>query len=597
MNFKTTLPEHAFFSFFGFFWIILAILAFTLSLLGLFYFPIFLAFLVFLTIYWTYFFWKNFQGASFSKEFYFVASVILGVTLLFSFFTTPTIFSGRDQGSISEAAIRLAQNGQLEFSTPASKEFFKIYGPGKALNFPGFYYTSEGNLITQFPLVYTSWLAVFYLFFSLSGIIMANAVLFFLFLGSFYFSFRLLFQNKKYAFLLLIFALTSFPFVWFFKFTLSENMALALVWICLFNFLLLRQQANFFRYLSFLAPLGLLFFTRIEGIAFFFIGLAFLILLPQTRLFIQKNPLKNILVPLLILFVFLLLNSFRNFYFYKEIGRAFFENFQWKTSFSFAEKITEPGIYLLSVFFVYGLLVFFLLGIAGILILFRKKNYASLIPLFFIAPTFIYFIDSQISSDHPWMLRRYVFSLLPVLMFYAVFTLYFCETKLKEKKYPNFGGKIILFLAIFLLLFHNLRSSANYFSFSENKNLLAEIKNISHNFQKDDLILIDRLSTGDGWAMMSGPMNFLFSKNAVYFFNPKDLEKIDLQKFDNVYLITPENRLHNYTQSSLGKKIEEYKDYTIKTKRLKVLKNNQKLAVLPPVETFEISGKILKIKK
>ena len=139
---------------------------------------------------------KLFRGLS--REFVVLGIIFLIVTTVFSFFSTPTIFSGRDQGSISESAIRLSQNGQLEFSTPESEVFFKIYGPGRALNFPGFHYTPGGNLITQFPLIYTSWLALFFSLFGLTGFLIANALLFFVFSFSLYLLFRL-FAEPKYG--------------------------------------------------------------------------------------------------------------------------------------------------------------------------------------------------------------------------------------------------------------------------------------------------------------------------------------------------------------------------------------------------------------
>src|SRR5512133_2176664 len=102
--------------------------------------------------------------------------ISLSTALLIGFFMVPTLFSGRDQGSISEAAFRLAQNGRLAFSTTLSKTFFPLHEKGAALNFPGFSYTETGDLITQFPLAYTSWLASFVSLFGVSGFAIANSI-------------------------------------------------------------------------------------------------------------------------------------------------------------------------------------------------------------------------------------------------------------------------------------------------------------------------------------------------------------------------------------------------------------------------------------
>ena len=117
-------------------------------------------------------------------QLFFISLISLLFIIFLSFSTEPTVFSGRDQGSFSEAAVRLSQNHQLEFETLVSQEFFKIYGQGTALNFPGFSYTADGKLITHFSIGYIAWLAVFYSLFGLSGLAIANGVLFFIFLNN-----------------------------------------------------------------------------------------------------------------------------------------------------------------------------------------------------------------------------------------------------------------------------------------------------------------------------------------------------------------------------------------------------------------------------
>ena len=112
----------------------------------------------------------------------FTVCLLLLITLGNLLFTTPTLLSGRDQGAISEAAIRLSESTTLTYRTPATETFFAIYGPGKALNFPGFSYTANGDVITQFPLVYTSFLASFHSLFGIAGLTIANGLLLFFFL-------------------------------------------------------------------------------------------------------------------------------------------------------------------------------------------------------------------------------------------------------------------------------------------------------------------------------------------------------------------------------------------------------------------------------
>jgi hypothetical protein len=116
-------------------------------------------------------------------------------------------------------------------------------------------------------------------------------------------------------------------------------------------------------------------------------------------------------------------------------------------------------------------------------------------------------------------------------------------------------------------------------SFSSNKNLLPQVKVLSEKFNNSDLILIDREATGDAWSMMTGPMNFLYNKQAVYFFNPEDLNKLDLTKFNRVYFIIPDKNIDFYKKFGLYSRLAVKEDY--------VIKNN----VLDTSNQFDLPGK------
>lgn len=513
--------------------------------------------------------------------------VILIFVISASFFATPTIFSGRDQGSISEASIRLSQNHKLEFSTPASSQFFKLYGPGKALNFPGFYYTPEGQLTTQFPLAYISWLAIFYSFFGLAGLIIANAILFFIFFLSFYLLARR-FLKEKFAYILLALTATSFPIFWFFKFTLSENMALALLWISiLWIYLFIKEQRLFF-YSSFLLSAGLLVFTRIEGIFLLISG--FLTIFFFTRKnFIWKGKKKFlILYPAIFLAILLIMNFTKNIPFYKEMGKALLHIRQDQSDApSTTLGFLSPAIFELRVFFLYGLTSSLFLGIFATIYFWVKKKWDLLIPLFVTLPSLVYLFNPWISSDHPWMLRRFAFSIVPVFIFYSI--LFLQEWSNEEKRRHR---KIISWIFIFIMLISNLLLFYQYFPFSENKNLLKETKKISDNFNSNDLVLIDRVASGDGFSMITGPLNFMYNKNAVYFFNPKDAEKIDKSKFKKIYLLTSNQSLEFFVQAFEKDNLIYIKDYSIKNEKL----SSSDLFLLPEKEAYEIKGKIFEVK-
>ncbi|HAT75172.1 MAG TPA: hypothetical protein DCS28_04000 [Candidatus Moranbacteria bacterium] len=208
--------------------------------------------------------------------------------------------------------------------------------------------------------------------------------------------------------------------------------------------------------------------------------------------------------------------------------------------------------YLLKIFYYYNILPFLLIGLTGISYFIWKKRYDLLVPFFIILPIFIYLIHPGISIDHPWMLRRFSFAIIPLGIFCAVLII----DRL-------FSKKLYFFPLAFILVAGNLFFSTPYWNFSENKNLLAQTKTLSENFDNNDLILVDRLASGNGWSMISGPLNFLYGKQAAYFFNPTDLDKIDATKFDNIYFIIPDQSLALYEKFGLPEKLIPQKDYSL----------------------------------
>ncbi|MFH0969668.1 MAG: hypothetical protein V1804_04125 [Patescibacteria group bacterium] len=498
-----------------------------------------------------------------SAEFSIILLAILVFSIISSYFATPTVFSGRDQGSLSEASIRLSQNHKLEFSTPESQEFFKIYGTGKALNFPGFYYNPQGQLITQFPIGYISWLAVFYSFFGISGLIIANAVSLFIFLVAFYLLARI-FLKARFAVFALALATTSFLIFWFFKFTLSENLALMLLWISILQIILFIREKNVFHYFSFLIPAGLLVFTRIEGIFFLASGVITMFFLTKKDSFWKEKRKFIIIYPAIFLLVIFILNFTKDIYFYKEIAKSllhFGGNGNGENS--IVQNIFSELGFEVKIFYIYGILSFLILGISGIIYFAKNKKWEILAPFFAIVPSLIYLANPWISSDHPWMLRRYAFSIIPAAILYSVFFLAKWPED-RNKKYLS----IISYVVIFLIIVSNLFIFSFYFTFSENKNLLEKTGEMSNNFKDTDLVLVDRLASGDAWSMISGPMSFIYGKKSVYIFNPEDIKKIDREKFPKIYLIAPNQSIDVYAKS-LGKdKLKFVKEYFIDAERL-----------------------------
>lgn len=562
---------------FALFWISLGWLAVILAITGLFYTPILLFFSIASIIVLAWLAKKN--SAKISKELLIVSAVTIIFIAVFSYFSTPTIFSGRDQGALSEAAIRLAQNHKLEFSTPASEEFFKIYGPGKALNFPGFSYNENGQLVSQFSAGYISWLAIFYSFFNLNGLIIANAVSFFIFILSFFFLTREILSSKKSAYAVLGLILTSFVFSWFFKFTLSENLALALLWFGVWQFILFFKNSQRYNFLLFLLSFGLLLFVRIEAWAL--LAAALIIAVVKYKKDFVKITGKLPFIILIAMVLIYILGIFHNNSFISEPIKGVVRNFlpQDNSSASSNAFFQEAGN-TLKILWNYKLLDFIFFGILGLWLIIKSKRINLAVPFLIVLPSFIYLVAPTISADHPWMLRRFLFSIIPVSILYSV---YFFESALAKRR-------AIFCLVIGALLILNLSVLVPYSSFSPHANLLAQTEKISQNFQNNDLVLVDRLATGDGWSMLTGPMNFLFGKQAVYFFNLEDLGKINENKFSHVYFIIPDSNIGFYDK--ISSRLIEQKEYNIENEVL--FSNDTKLPVPQKIKT---SGKIYLLQK
>lgn len=587
------LNKHQLFTSLGLFWVGLGWLGLLLSIFGIFYKVILIIYILLGAAVLIYFIILNKAKIKISRNFFLVILFSFIAISVFSYYTTPTIFSGRDQGSLSEAAIKLSQNHNLQFSSPASQEFFKIYGSGKALNFPGFNYTAEGNLITQFPLGYISWLAVFYSFFGLAGLIIANAIAFFIFLLSFY-SLARHYLRASSAMTVFFLVLTTFVFSWFFKFSLSENLALALVWFGVYEFILFFKNKQRLYMLASILSFGLLAFARIEALAFLIIVFAILLVKFKDWKYLLFAIIgKKLLLILLGIIAVHILHLAVNFNFYTALIKGLAGSF---SSFG-ADVKNSAGFlssfwHLMKVFMAYGLFNYLLLGIAGIIFLFKQKKNEILLPFLIVLPSFIYLINPSISGDHPWMLRRFIFTIIPVCILYAV---WFIDWFFNKKR-------IYFYILFALLIGTNLLTFIPYLSFSQNKNLLPQIKAISDGFTASDLVLIDREATGDGWSMMAGPMSFLYGKQAVYFFNPKDLAKIDLKKFTNVYFIIPDNNIDFYNgYNELKDKLFPVREYTIKNQILNGAIANkqyvrQSLVEIPTIKNISIKGKIYQLK-
>ncbi len=495
-------------------------------------------------------------------------AIILIATIIAGYFTTPTIFTGRDQGSIATAAMMLTDNGTRAIHLPESDAFYNYYGAGKALNFPGFFYSSgvdgnQGALITGFSLPYISYLAVFYGIFGTVGFIIANVILICLFTIALYLLVNNLLslatsnKNSQIAqiptwlkYFPLAAVVATFPFLWFIKYTLTENLALFLIWVMLLALVELIRTPRILWYATLLLAGGLLILTRIEGIALVGITLLILLVAPSTNKFLRTHAIERLLIPLLA-FILLFGVVFRNSIdFYKMVIKGFIG----QNSTEQAEAAFAISTWLASTanqyatYLSYGMLFWVIGGFAGIYLLWKLHKQSPntsdnfwliLTPALVVAPTFLYLIDANISPDAPWMLRRWSFALVPLGIAYTAIALFLiAQTK-------NNLRKFVPILASGLLA-SSLVATGTFITYSEHPQLETQIAKFATNFTAGDLVLIDGGATGDGFALASGPLRTEFGISSAYFFNPADLRRVSFAQFDTVFLLIPNTQIPRY---------------------------------------------------
>lgn len=532
----------------------------TLALLGIFYTPLLIAGTLGMGVFGIYMYssivrnskhsdLRSIKFPPFSTLF-----IITGVIVYVAFpilRATPTLFSGRDQGSYSSAAYHLAQEHSLVFSTTASDAFFKIYGPGKALNFPGYDYTESGKLVTQFPLGYIVWLGSMISLFSITGIAIAQILTALLFLGTFYALLRN-FIPRSYALGGVITILTSLSMVWFSKITLSENLAATLFILLVYSLVMAAQQSSSKHALLAVSLAGFFAFTRIEGFVFLCITLAIIYFARNSESRKAKteetHPLRHTLfLPKTlffgsITFALFIYSLFVNTGFYKVLAKAGLRLWSDVTIFCVSNCVsTSTTTSLWSIFWSYGMLPTLIIGCISIFILFKKRNLYMLIPIILTLPAFFYLIQPSISGDQPWMLRRYIFSLYPGLVFTALLGIYTIQKHLSvQYKHVRFFQKHwYAGMLISIMILAQLPFAVYVFAYSDNAGLLEQTNQFSQKFSPTDLVLVDRMTTGNAWTMIPEPLSLLHDIPSAYFFNMQDLEHLDTSRFTHVYLVIP----------------------------------------------------------
>ena len=533
-----------------------------------------------------------------SKSFQLLFFVVLIVGILLSFYTTPTIFGGRDEGSYSNAAIILANEGKRTQDTKLIKNFYDIYGQSKALNFPGFQYSSDGNLESQFLPGYPTWLAIFYKLFGLNGLKFVNLLPLITLILSFYLIIIEVFplikegddpqeclngnifkrcllkltQAEQFAWVGAIFLLTFMPLSVFYKFTLTEIYYASLAWFSLYLLIRYLKDKRFLKFKLIFIPLILMLFIRIETAAIIFTLLLIMIGKDYSHLKQAKYQFFFVLSGIMLLVLVLIepnffINAIKGFSEISGLNANAMPESRESTLMGKLIPDDWKSFYALKIWFNYNILPFFIMSAAFLIVFFRSvwKNMRFgnqkallVLPFLFFLPTLVYLIDANISLDHPWMLRRWLFAIIPLSFFYSILFLFYLKQRNRLVYRLITAFAIIGNIAIFTIPPQTTQGILlNFFTFSQNEKLFKQTQDLSRLFGEDDLILLSQKSSGSGWSLMAEPMRNIFGQQAVYFFNPEDYAKLDRDDFDNIFLVTTEEEeflYENITKERIGQR-------------------------------------------
>jgi hypothetical protein len=524
-----------------------------------------------------------------SQEMIFYMLIAATFSLLVAFFTVPTIFGGRDQGALAHAAIQLAKNHHLISHSTESATFFDVYGYGQALNFPGFFYTPDGGLLTQFPLPYITFLAGFFALFDVAGLTVANSILLISFIISITCVARY-YLSQKMTILFLGLLLTSFSIGWFAKFTLSENLASALLWSAVFLYLSLKKDPSRVTYVTLFITVSILLFSRLEGIWFGVIFAFLIIKNTATRAFLAKDPWWHLIFPLTVLFTIGCVVAIMSMPFIITMTRVFFDTTTASPSASHTPFFIDTFSSLANIYMAYGLLIpLILTAIFSVCALRYKKMRPYLFPIVIMLPLFSYYLFPHISDDHPWMLRRFVFALLPTTILISTFLISLIPHKWSYRR-------LMQTIIVTIIILTNIPAFFTFFTYAENHELDKQLSEFAQQFNENDLVLVDKNAAGSGWSMIDYPLRSLHNVSTVYFFNPKDIEQIDTSKFDHIYLVTPNTKKAHY-EKELSRYIHYANKYIFIAEQLSIEKDPSFPIVFPHKEKKVIRGTIYELKK
>ena len=414
--------------------------------------------------------------------------IIIIVSLIGIFFPHDS-FGGRDEGNYSGLAIILSKYQTISI-------------PLYLRQAPLAYDSTDQNIVfnSTTPL-YISWLAAQKVLFGIKWMLRSNIVLVSLGLCSLYLA-SSLFIKKRITFIVVALYSSCMPFLWFFRETMTENLAFFLLWTSIvFLFTFFRTKRNIYL-VGLILGMWLFSFTRLEGIL---IQITTFLVFSAILLINKAFSLKRKLLTILIYFVIIIstvlaTKSFsHNSYITDAISDV--EGLSKKSipSFRITESIKKYSesvgsqikladrmpVFIIQMLAKYNLtlILFSILLIIPLILLDKKmtdKSKIYLVGLLIIfSPEFYKFINPAATLEQPWMYRRYLYALLP--MGYLCFSILL--NKLMNRK--------LLFFLFSISLMINLSLSGKIITLKNNWLITEKIDKLTQNISPADFVIID----------------------------------------------------------------------------------------------------------
>ena len=478
--------------------------------------------------------------------------IIIIVSLIGIFFPHDS-FGGRDEGNYSGLAIILSKYQTISI-------------PLYLRQAPLAYDSTDQNIVfnSTTPL-YISWLAAQKVLFGIKWMLRSNIVLVSLGLCSLYLA-SSLFIKKRITFIVVALYSSCMPFLWFFRETMTENLAFFLLWTSIvFLFTFFRTKRNIYL-VGLILGMWLFSFTRLEGILIQITTfLVFSAILLINKTFSLKRKLSIILIYLVIIIsTVLATKSFsHNSYITDAISDV--EGLSKKSipSFRITESIKKYSesvgsqikladrmpVFIMQMLAKYNLtlILFSVLLIIPLILLDKKMANKSKIYLIglliIISPEFYKFINPAATLEQPWMYRRYLYALLPAgyLCFWILLN------KLMNRKL------LVSLFSISLII--NLLLSNKIITLKNNWQITEKIEKITRSISSDDFVIIKNRTILDDYY----PQSFLAYHKLIRNLYTDWIESGDWIPKEKKYQGMPYSRLFILSD----KEEERYKDFKL----------------------------------